>query len=143
MRLTKLATVVIVLLTATACQKDDPNALGIINRNTPFSLQKEQDIDLSGSHLSLSVVSIKDSRCPTGMVCIWQGQALVAVKLMEGKLLAAEDTLCLGDCSQSAFTNTIGFTYRLTVYKLKLKEVNPFPGATQKATSHKAAFEWL
>jgi len=63
----------------------------------------------------------EDSRCPTGVTCIWEGDAVVKVRVTEGKAKPA--TYLLHTSGRFSRTATHG------KLKLQLAGVKPYPAA--------------
>ncbi len=92
-----------------------------------------------GSEIVVRVDSIQDSRCPTGVTCVWAGQAKV-------KLLLSKDTdstsarLFLGPDPGNSNRRPDSTTVSLKseMYKVILREVNPYPSSTIPSQSQTA-----
>lgn len=82
-----------------------------------IDLAKDDEIDLDDGRIEgLRVVSIRDSRCPTGVTCIWQGEVEVWLRAkVDGRLEDAhpssndDEPAALGD------------------YRVRLVDVTPYP----------------
>ena len=82
-----------------------------------------------GSDVTIRADSIQDSRCPTGALCIWAGQA--KVKLL---LATTSDSsivrLTLGadiNGTSKQRPDSTGVTLNNATYKVILREVTPYP----------------
>jgi len=78
--------------------------------------------------LKVEVGKISDSRCPTGVVCIWQGEATVTIQALHFL-----STTPLGNLVLSTFhnpTDTLGMTW-----SFKLINVKPYPVYQQETDS--------
>jgi len=78
--------------------------------------------------LKIEIGKISDSRCPTGVVCIWQGEATVTIRALH--FLSSS---MMGDVTLSTFhnpTDTLGSTW-----SFKLLNVKPYPVYQQEVDS--------
>jgi hypothetical protein len=75
-------------------------------------LIKEADLKISFSQVG------EDSRCPTGVKCIWAGNGKVVLKVSRGDAKAVEVELN---------TNVEPKQYRFQDYDIKLSGLNPYP----------------
>jgi hypothetical protein len=80
--------IVLFLFILASCKKDQEDPpLGL---NQEFIL-KTGDIRSSKSdNLSIKVLKIGDSRCPIGVVCVWQGEATVNLEIKESTVFIVE-----------------------------------------------------
>jgi hypothetical protein len=70
-----LALVAIALCIVPACSKANPNEIPV-SANTNFLLPVGKTALLKGQDLSFKFDSVTtDSRCPTGVICVWAGEA--------------------------------------------------------------------
>lgn len=81
--------------------------------------------DINGSRLHVKVLSIEDSRCPSDVVCVWEGMVVVLFQIGEMKALY---TLCLGTATGCEKKTTL--TYEGKQYTLELMDVKPYPSTT-------------
>ncbi len=52
--------------------------------NTPFNLQLNQTARITSENLGITFAQVKeDSRCPQDVECMWEGQAVVVVKIVK------------------------------------------------------------
>lgn len=72
----------------------------------------------SKSKLTVKVVSVEDSRCPEGVVCVWAGDAKVVIKVTNNK--GKSQTFEL-------HTNLEPKAVKFDNYEIKLGEVTPYP----------------
>jgi hypothetical protein len=76
--------VVLFLFILVSCKKEQESA--------PFGLNQELTLkagDICNSksdNLSVKVLKINDSRCPIGVVCVWQGEATVNLEVKEASV---------------------------------------------------------
>jgi hypothetical protein len=101
------------LLLAFSCKKEQETApLGLSQELT----LKTGDIRTSKTdNLSIKVLKINDSRCPTGVVCIWQGEATVFLEVKENSTF---------DVTLSTFHQPVD---TVNNYIFRLIDVLPYP----------------
>ncbi|HEX8691911.1 MAG TPA: hypothetical protein VF746_05810 [Longimicrobium sp.] len=94
--------------------------------NQPFTLRTGQTAVVSGEGLSVRFESVpSDSRCPTGVQCIWAGNAVVRVVLSkDGKAAGFELN-----------TNLEPRTASYLNYEIELLQLDPYPTAKGGAIS--------
>ncbi|GAB3202244.1 hypothetical protein GCM10027293_27380 [Pontibacter aydingkolensis] len=98
---------------------------------SPVQLRNKNSADKTTDVLTVSVKSINDSRCPTGVNCMWAGKADVVVSLEKKGGETVNLDLCLGQCSNTNFKETDSTTLTLngSKYKVTLLQVNPYPSS--------------
>ncbi len=69
--------------------------------------------------MNFLVTEINDSRCPSDVVCVWQGKADVKINVKS----PVSGSLPLNSYDQ--LVDTIGN------YSFELKEISPYPGSTK------------
>ena len=90
-----------------------------------FSLGFEKDFKIHGEYhstdnsLNFSVVEINDSRCPSDVVCVWQGKADVKIEVKSP---------VHGSIMLNTFDNLIDTVGN---YSFELKDVSPHPISTK------------
>lgn len=90
-----------------------------------FSLGLENDFKINGEYhstdnsLNFSVTEINDSRCPSDVVCVWQGKADVKIEVKSP---------VRGSIMLNTFDNLID---TLGNYSFELKDVSPYPISTK------------
>lgn len=94
----------------------------ISSNETQFQLKINQTISQESGRLKITLLNVtSDSRCPTGVTCIWQGQVAVSG--------AIQDNQSLGSFSLSS---TKGQDYAtFGGYTLHLVQVNPYPSVNK------------
>ncbi len=89
-----------------------------------FSLGLENEFKINGeyhstdNYLNFSVTEINDSRCPSDVVCVWQGKADVKIEVKNP---------VSGSIILNTFDNRIDTVGN---YSFELKEVSPYPVST-------------
>ncbi len=74
--------------------------------------------------LRITLINVTDSRCPTRVVCVWQGEAKVALHAQTSKK-NSDFVLTKGPNKDAAAREFEG-------YSIRLVKVEPYPNATQK-----------
>ncbi|PKP27148.1 MAG: hypothetical protein CVU03_01010 [Bacteroidetes bacterium HGW-Bacteroidetes-2] len=83
-----------------------------------------QEITFDGITIYFKEV-LEDSRCPSGVTCIWAGQAKVVIEVKEkGKLLSQKEII-FGQTKEGEITNKTLFDYGN--YRLKAFSIEPYP----------------
>lgn len=70
----------------------EPPAVGV-GLGTPFSLRMGETADVDGRLRVTALAVTGDSRCPANAVCVWAGEAAVAIRLNGQGLRTRTDTL--------------------------------------------------
>ena len=96
---------------------DDAKQLGV-----PFHIQFNQTATVQD--LQIKITNLTDSRCPSDITCIWQGQAKILGNINKGNQNLGNFSLILNDKNlESQFIDH---------YSINLIEVNPYPISTNK-----------
>ena len=74
--------------------------------------------------LKFIISGIRDSRCPTDVVCLWQGEAEVGIKIESSGSPSYQDSISL-----STYDNLVD---TLGMYSFELKDVSPYPVSTRE-----------
>jgi hypothetical protein len=70
----------LLLLSAVSCGKP------VVNLGEEFSLHIGESIEIEGENLQVKFVGVmEDSRCPRGVVCVWEGRVSCAVEITYNK----------------------------------------------------------
>ncbi len=86
-----------------------------------FHFNKEENFKLhleylsSDNNLKVEIINIEDSRCPSDVVCVWQGEARVEIVLEETQTFSTV---------LSTYDNQVD---TLGNYSLELIDVKPYP----------------
>ena len=90
-----------------------------------FNFGVEKDFQLNGEYqssdnsLKFTITAIDDSRCPSDVVCVWEGKADVTIKVES----PVPGTIVLS--TYNNLTDTVGN------YSFELKDVSPYPISTE------------
>lgn len=106
-----------------ACEKSGTKGLS----STITLKEKEtKTIAYQGKSISIVATDFKDSRCPINADCVWQGNATVKIKFKDD-VKEQDLLLCLGSCAILSTPLPETVTLNGTTYKIKLKEITPYP----------------
>ena len=103
------------ILLLNSCNKDDESTLFFMEDK----FQLDQQFQSADNLLKFTITEILDSRCPSDVVCIWQGEAIVKIKV---------ESPVAGTLELSTFHNP---TDTLGTYSFSLTDVFPYPVSTQ------------
>ena len=104
-----------------------------------FTIQNGQAVRVrtSTGNVAIQVASVIESRCPSDLICVWQGKVDVAFQFGDKEkrilLCLPEQTL---NCQQEA-----EISYQNKEYKLKLIKVEPYPTTTDESEPKVVTFE--
>jgi hypothetical protein len=76
--------IVLFLLILGSCKKEQDG--GPFGQNQELTLKTGDICHSKLENLSIKVLKINDSRCPTGVYCIWQGEATVNLEVKEASV---------------------------------------------------------
>jgi len=109
--------VALALLSAALAQAQESVAAEI---DAPFELEMGQQAFIESENVTITFVEVTgDSRCPSDVVCIWQGQAMVTVAVRVGGTEIGRQTLVIGaDPAPSAAFGQ---------YSVRLVGLEPYP----------------
>ncbi len=115
---------------AVSCSKSDKdNACGGADSfvlNEPFLLCFGTAAAQTGQNFNIKFDNlVEESRCPTDVVCVRAGTALVALMITHDGV-SVTDTLGIGDVFGTPHSDSV----LLDGYKIKLLEVQPIPVST-------------
>lgn len=87
----------------------------------------------------LTIVDIQESRCPTDMICIWEGYAKVSFSI---SAMAEIVNLAIPRHQplNAHLTDTYTFNSGGNTYKLTLKDVTPYPSSKNTSEVKRAVF---
>lgn len=106
------------MLAFSACSSGDDDHVFQLDSGQRFALQEEY---ASVDHgLSISVEHVSDSRCPTGVVCVWEGEATVYLYVRTQNV----QELVLSTVRQPKDT--------VQNYEIELVDVSPYPDISRE-----------
>ena len=94
----------------------------VIQLGVPFQLGFNQTTTMQ--ELQIKIANLTDSRCPSDVTCVWQGQANVLVDINKNSQNLGNFSLSLNDKSLAARS----FDH----YSIQLIKVDPYPISTKK-----------
>jgi hypothetical protein len=118
----KLILIVIVALLIVSCNHKSETFPESFTIGTEKSFKMGDEYLSDVQSLKFKITEMHDSRCPSDVVCIWQGEALVTIDV---------ETPVQGRLSLSTFDNQID---TLGSYSFELVEVLPYPVSTEIIT---------
>ena len=90
-----------------------------------FDFGIEKSFQINGEYLSMdnslrfTITNIEDSRCPSDVVCVWEGKADITIEVEA----TVKETIVL-----STYNNLIDTVGN---YSFELKEISPYPVSTK------------
>ncbi|TXE14058.1 hypothetical protein [Algoriphagus aquimarinus] len=99
---------------------DDKNDCEGFDVGKEFEIAINETLENCPKNISITLLDIQDSRCPTGAVCIWEGMIVVEAQLkIEGKDI---------DLQLSTNKNASGFAdeFSTSEYTVKLIDAIPY-----------------
>ena len=123
-----LAASFVFFLSLLSCRKDSMNETGKAYFDIPFELSIDKTVKVikDSKEISISLISVNDSRCPTNAVCIDIGRVIVQLRLSDNSGSEAFTELCLGRCN-ALDSDTKQVILSNISYSLKLIKVEPYP----------------
>jgi hypothetical protein len=93
-----------------------------------FTLRQGEiaEIVSSAELFTVEWIDIRDSRCPSGNQCVWEGQVAVSVKVMQGDRELGTVELVKSSQNRDAAKTTIGG------YEIEAIEVKPYPKTARR-----------
>ena len=123
-----LAATFVLLLSLLACSKDSINGTGEAYFDIPFELRIGRTVIFTkdSKELTISMISVIDSRCPINANCITAGNATVKLRLSDNFGSEIFTEFCLGHCETSG-SDTKQITLSNINYSITMKKVEPYP----------------
>jgi hypothetical protein len=96
--------------------------------NEPFTLQYEETVKLASFDFYISLKDVVDSRCPTDLVCVWEGEAEVSLNCFS----SVEDFGLINikeppaEPDSETIVDEVNDT-TVYVYHIECQAVNPYP----------------
>lgn len=130
-QLTILLSTCVLCMSNSSCSKDSIDGIRTSEFDIPFELSPDESVILpkNKKEMMISLVSMKDSRCPADVQCIWAGNAGIKIRISTGTGLVDSAELCLGQCDTKFKTaDTAMLRLRDINYSVVLKSLEPYPG---------------
>jgi uncharacterized Zn finger protein len=102
------------------------------NLDSEFMLQFNQSAEIKSEDITVTFLNVTtDSRCPSDVTCIWQGQAGIQINVQKGKEDSSVNLSIGGDSSpeESIFD----------MYLIQLIDLSPYPISTKNIQSEEYA----
>ena len=119
-----LAILVVVMggiIIATLMNSTDPEPQDV-SLNTPFNLKIGESADIESKRIRVTFLAVtQDSRCPKDVVCVWEGEVSVVVKVVLNGLNQGNFELDSSNMHKASFGG---------IYYVKLIELSPYPETT-------------
>ncbi len=107
-----------------ACNKDESD-IKSVELNTPFNLALNETAELETDGMRLTFEGVvEDSRCPIGVNCIWEGEAVAEFLAKKGSEVVAAPLTTNPRAGQVVNDNFTAFGHGI-----KLLQVMPYPDA--------------
>lgn len=101
----------------------EPTSNNKVDLGKEFNIKKGQEVVVRAEKLSITFKSVSsDSRCPTGVQCVWGGNAAIEIEVSKGKTAPLVATL-------NTSLEPKGIDYR--GFKVRLVALNPYPKVNQ------------
>lgn len=92
--------------------------------NTPFTIKIGNTAEIKSENLKITLTDIEDSRCPTDVTCVWEGEIILHLNLKKGGDKSKETNLKL----RTSQSSEISFES----YSISLSKVEPYPISTKE-----------
>jgi hypothetical protein len=103
----------------------------------PFSLGFNQTANVQDADIDLRFTDVTDSRCPSDVVCIWEGQVSILVDIQDSKDGLVQFNLTLRGSPEAPNTRSFGN------YSITLVDVQPYPVSTQQISQSEYIAKFL
>ncbi len=94
--------------------------------STPFTIKIGNTAEIKSENLKITLTDIEDSRCPTDVTCVWEGEITLHLNLKKGGDKSKETNLKL----RTSQSSEISFES----YSIFLSKVEPYPISTKEIT---------
>jgi hypothetical protein len=117
---------VFLLVAILASCAQDPIISRKVSLNEQFTIKAGQQIAIKGEKLSVQFSSVQnESRCPTGVQCVWEGNAAISIEVSKKRKKAEQAILNTNTAIQP---NELAYKK----YRIKLLGLNPYPRIDEK-----------
>jgi len=140
---------ILLLLLGLSLQQCSDETPVLFTLNQEFEAQEAQliTLELEQDHITLQVLEIAESRCPSDVVCVRFGEAMVKVEVSGVQEIPKTIDLCIGDCPQRGGGVIIEDTVAVEIddkdYAIILRDVVPYPTTTNQAKPKEAILEMI
>lgn len=98
-----------------------------------IKIEEGASIELKGIHITFESV-IEDSRCPKYTNCIWEGRAIVQVKMKNKEGMERSRKIILGKTMGDESSDKI--LYQMEGYSIEVVGLNPYPEEGTEKSSY-------
>jgi hypothetical protein len=117
---------VLLLVTTLASCGQDPIISRKVSLNEQFTVKAGHQVVIKGEKLSVQFSSLQnESRCPTGVQCVWEGNAAISIEVSKKRNKPAQAVLNTNTAIQP---NELAYKK----YRIKLLGLNPYPRIDEK-----------
>jgi len=98
------------------------------NLDSEFGLQINQSAEIKSEYITVTFLNVtSDSRCPSDVTCIWQGQAGIELDVRKGEVESTVSLSIGGDSSpeESIFNAYLIQLVDLSPYPISIKNIQP------------------
>ena len=104
----------------------DPIISRKVSLNEQFTIKAGHQVVIKGEKLSVQFASVQnESRCPTGVQCVWEGNAAISIEVSKKRKKAEQAILNTNTAIQP---NELAYKK----YRIKLLGLNPYPRIDEK-----------
>jgi predicted rRNA methylase YqxC with S4 and FtsJ domains len=115
---------VFLLVAILASCAQDPIISRKVSLNEQFTIKAGQQVAIKGEKLSVQFSSVQnESRCPTGVQCVWEGNAAVSIEASKKRKKAVQAIL-----NTNIQPNELAYKK----YRIRLLGLNPYPRIDEK-----------
>ncbi|MEO8793880.1 MAG: hypothetical protein ABI390_00365 [Daejeonella sp.] len=120
------ATIFTCIMCSSSCDNEITNP-STAELNSAFKVSLKDKV-LINKDFVVTLDSVKDSRCPEGVQCIWAGFAEAKISISKVSEPSISLNLCLGQCDKDFKTeDEKEFSLSGVDYLLQLSAINPYP----------------
>ena len=104
----------------------DPIISRKVSLNEQFSIKAGHQVVIKGEKLIVQFASVQnESRCPTGVQCVWEGNAAISIEVSKKRKKSVQAILNTNTTIQP---NEVAYKK----YRIKLLGLNPYPRIDEK-----------
>lgn len=117
---------VFLLVAILASCAQDPIIGRKVSLNEQFTIKAGHQVVIKGEKLSVQFSSVQnESRCPTGVQCVWEGNAAISIEVSKKRKKSVQAILNTNTTIQP---NEVAYKK----YRVKLLGLNPYPRIDEK-----------